>query len=686
MRGRFGVTIVALTPIVALASIVAGVTNATAIAHPVVAPERASVDERIGSLLSQSQYVAGVADSVFQLSLFVEGESTLGNAAPTDIVITSYDPVESRQQVRDAITGTLPDLVDSYVVPVEESGRTSSGLVELSVPIEIGTRSQSRLQMPEAGLVPITIGLQVDRTITNQIVTFVERLPSGATVPDPVVPMAASIVGTVDGALTLAPDSTTILTDIDRNTLANTAAAAEASPGTAISIAFRPELLEGLGRSTPDDLALLDRLRAATSLTHLATTFVDLDVTAAMSVGLGDVFTGQVRLGEDALRVAFPGSPLQRGAWLQPGGLSGSGAQKLRDLGFTSVLMSGIAQERSGFGALLFADPTRLAEMRLPNGATIQAALTDVHIANLLTLASAGNPTDAYLVSQHILAETKMLRQEIVERGEGFEDRTLFLSTSDGEMPGVDALLALIDTLSASGLVEFVDLETAIRGTSVGLLDGRPFTVDLEETVDDSLLDLGSTLAEVSGRIDAFESMLPDGDERPGMWRRLLDVLPDASLTDEGRRAYSDVVTMQTNEIAGAIVPPENTTFTLGGRRSSVRITLRNDSATDLAVRIRLSSAKLVFPGGEQVVVLPATTTTSVEIPVEARSNGRFPVVLQLLTPEGDRQISPTTTFTARVNALAGLGQLFTGVLLLLLATWWVHHLRGRRRRRTGPQ
>lgn len=667
-------------PATLVAVLVAGTgVGATAGDHQ---PSRTMVDERIGSLLSQSQYVAGVDDATFQMTLFVEGESTLGSAAPTDIVITSYEPVESRQAVRQAISGEFPDLVDSLVIPVESANRSSSGMVDLSIPIEIDSRSQSRLQLPDAGLIPITIGLQVDRTITNQLVTFVERLPDQATVPEPVVPLGAAVVGAIEGSLTLAPDSTTVVADADRALLGNAAAAAESSPGTPISIAFRPELLEGLSRSTEDDLGLLERLRAATSLAHLATTYVDLDVTAATSGGLGEVFTDQVRLGEDALRAAFPGTSVQRGTWLQASLLSATGAQKLRDLGFTTVLMSAVAQEKSGLGALLFADPTRLTEMRLPSGATIQAALVDVHIANLLTLASAGDPTDAYLVAQQVLAEVKMMRREILDRGEGFENRTVFLSTVDGGLPTIDVLLALIDTLSASGLVEFVDVDTAIDDTSLGLIDGRPFTIDLQDVVDESLLDLGTTMNDLIERIDAFASMLPDGDERPGMWRRLLDVIPDASLSADGRQVYADVVAAQTAELAASIVPPENTTFTLGGRDSSVRVTLRNDSATDLTVRVRLTSAKLEFPAGDSLQVLPAGATTSVEIPVRAKSNGRFPVVLQLLTPRGDVAIAPPTTFTARVNALAGLGQLVTGVLLLLLATWWVHHLRGRRKSR----
>jgi hypothetical protein len=65
---------------------------------------------------------------------------------------------------------------------------------------------------------------------------------------------------------------------------------------------------------------------------------------------------------------------------------------------------------------------------------------------------------------------------------------------------------------------------------------------------------------------------------------------------------------------------------------------------------------------------------------VEARSNGRFPVTVELLTPRGNVLLG-SDTVTARVSALAGLGQVVTVVALLMLLTWWGHNWRVRRRR-----
>ena len=137
-----------------------------------------------------------------------------------------------------------------------------------------------------------------------------------------------------------------------------------------------------------------------------------------------------------------------------------------------------------------------------------------------------------------------------------------------------------------------------------------------------------------------------------------------------------------TDSVVAGLVAPTSTSFTLGGRVSEIRLGLLNEGSTDILVRLRLSSPKLDFPDGEPVITLVAGSLTPVEIAVKARSNGRFPVTVQIVTPEGGVALTEPIVFTARVNALAGLGQVVTGVALLLLATWWVHHWRGQFRRR----
>ncbi|MFM7872491.1 MAG: DUF6049 family protein, partial [Actinomycetota bacterium] len=211
---------------------------------------------------------------------------------------------------------------------------------------------------------------------------------------------------------------------------------------------------------------------------------------------------------------------------------------------------------------------------------------------------------------------------------------------------------------------------------------GRPVVIDLLRS--DRLPDPSTVqqLSDLTATVDAFSSMLPSGDFRPRRWRRLLDVFPHRGFTADQRQAYAATIADETRQLSEGVLPPAATTFTLGGRDAPLRFSVRNDGDTDVRVLIRLTSAKLTLPEGDKVVSIPARSATAVDIPVVARSNGRFPVSLQLLTPDGGVQIGPVVTLTARVNALAGLGQLVTGIAVLLLLSWWISHFRRQHRQR----
>jgi len=49
-------------------------------------------------------------------------------------------------------------------------------------------------------------------------------------------------------------------------------------------------------------------------------------------------------------------------------------------------------------------------------------------------------------------------------------------------------------------------------------------------------------------------------------------------------------------------------------------------------------------------------------------------------TPDGATQVGKRVQLSARVSALAGLGQLVTGAAILVLLAWWIAHVRRTRR------
>ena len=103
---------------------------------------------------------------------------------------------------------------------------------------------------------------------------------------------------------------------------------------------------------------------------------------------------------------------------------------------------------------------------------------------------------------------------------------------------------------------------------------------------------------------------------------------------------------------------------------------MRNNSATELIIRLQLASGKLELDTPDRLVTLNPESTTEIEVPAEALSNGRFPISMTVTTPSGNVDVVPRTTITARVNALAGYGQLVSISLLLVLAAWWWSHWR----------
>jgi|LakMenEpi03Aug12_release.lakeMendotaPanAssembly.Ray.scaffolds.fasta_scaffold02761_25 hypothetical protein len=641
---------------------------------------QAATPEIISSLISQDQYVAGVENSLIRFSVALSGRDPESTAS-TKLVITSYRPVDTRQEVRDAGAGNLPSTVDTVIVDVSDLRDAATGRVDVAIPIEMGVRTKDALQMSATGLYPVSIGLQEDKTVTSQIVTFVERLPQDVTSPLPSENLQIALAGTLNSSVSLQPDGTTVVSNETRSIVTETVAALEALPNTPISLSIRPELIDALNNSSDEDIALLSRLQASTSLQLLPSTYVDVHPDDLVAQQSSDVFTTQLRLGEDVLAAGLPGKSVNRDAWLQTTTLLSEGAQLLRNLGIRTAVLLADSQKTTANGISLFAEPTRLVELKLSNSDRMAAAFADIHLSEAITRGSREPVGGAYLVAQQILAELKTARSEIIDREETMYGRGLILATDSGELPSLALLSALVSTVASQPDMGFVALNDLLGSMTVSVMDGLPVSIELP-VADVPKTPADTSLSEFTARVNGFSTMLPDGDERPKLWRRVVNVLPASDLTQSQAKAYITAVDTQLAAIGGSIVTPSTTTFTLGGRDSSIRLSLRNDNDTDLLVRVNLTSSKLTLPADDQVVTLPAGTTTLVEIPVTAKSNGRFPVTLQLFTPLGDITVGSPAKFSARVNALAGLGQLFTGIALLLLLSWWIHHLRREHQRR----
>ncbi len=640
------------------------------------------------TLLSQSSFVSGTEGSFFSMSLQISEVLLDSIDADMRLVLTSHRPVSTREEVRSAVGGDLPQIIDAVSFPladlVDGSAFTESGRIDLTVRTEIGVRSNDALQMSATGIYPLTIDIEKSSERVLRLISFIERLEPNTISPTADAPIKIALVGRVSPVVhSHLTDEMSAITDQARKLLTEWTALLERRPVLPASIALQPEFLDAFARSSPADQELLIRLQRAATFDVMSTTYVSMDPTDADRHGLSNIFTRQLRLGESTLASLFPARDTVRRSWLVSKPLSTGGARFLADLGFRTLVLTGEAAEIEGFDTNRV-DATRLVELRYSDEGSMMAAVADTDLASALEAGSSHPVGGEQLVAQHVLAELKVLFSETSSGGDSADSRALVLSTTTGDLPSPKMVEALFDVVSRDSRFDFTNLDEALmlmfgtepaeRFTLTALLD-EPSSYPASAV-------LGATVQSIESTVDAFASALPRTDERVRAWQRVVDVLPDNRLSARARQDLTEEVRRQVQDVAADIIPPASTTFTLGGRDSPIRFSIRNDGPTDLEVLVRLRSSKLRLPEGDKIVSLPARTSTSVEFAVSARSNGRFPVSLQLLTPAGDVLLGPPSTLTARVNAIAGLGQLVTGIALLFLVSWWANHLRRQYRRR----
>jgi len=257
--------------------------------------------------------------------------------------------------------------------------------------------------------------------------------------------------------------------------------------------------------------------------------------------------------------------------------------------------------------------------------------------------------------------------------------RSRVLATPDLTAPDSRLLGRLEELAANTPSVRFVAASTLARLTSAAELGGDPVTVALPEVAGPALIDRIDRIDAVAVNLASAGSMLPDDDPRRTEWQEHLAELISTGYTDAQVDAQLDDLLDAADRLTGAVQLPDPFTFTLTGRSGTIEVRLTNTSDEALRVLLALDSTKLDFPDGEQEVVLRPNGETTVNVPVEARSNGTSSVNVAVRTPLGEPLDEPVV-LTSRVTALTGLGQVLTGGFVLVLITWWFAHWRTRRR------
>lgn len=673
---------------------------------------RVTTDPEVNvSLDGQTWFLPGNGDAELTVKLATTGiPEPRGKAADradssVEIEIEAHDPISTRAQMDAFIAGVTPptietnesgdgsgsdrdtlivddqSVVDTVRIDLRDT-KMRDGTITVRVVVEPQDDDADQLAMPQQGIHPLLISVLRDGEPVSRIPTFVERLPWGTTEPKADGVLDVAVVGEVDGRPSLRPNGRTqsdpaVTDELDRITQT-----LEQLPDLPVTLGLRPELIEGLDRSgVVSNRTLLRELAAAVGERHLLSQpFVGADPSSMVAAGLAESYVDELRRGEDTLGDLFPRAAIVRSAATIDTPLTDLGADLLRDLGVRNVVLSGDAAPVTddAEGQTSVDDASRATDIALPGGGTLHAHVADPELSAMLAEGTGG----AILIANHVVARMLLWQREIVAGGGAVDGHSLVLTGPDGSLPDVGVLDVLDRHVARDRRLEFTSLDVALGRTDVRTEGGTPLITPTATAPATDLRDLAGRLFIARQDVTSTGSMVPRGDERLKRWNDLIAIAPSDALTVEERDVYFATVAAETGALRAAVVPPSETTFTLGGRSGDVSLSLRNDADVALKVVVRMASPKLLFPEGPATVELAPQTTTIVRIPVEARSNNTFPVTVEVLTPSQLLPVTAPVQLTARVTAFTGLGQVVTGAAVLILATWWIRHWRTNRRRR----
>lgn len=605
-----------------------------------------------------------VGDASWRVVVDVDG--ALSDKLNLDVV--SHRRVNTRGELADALQGSLPEPLDRLRLSVSDIPRNNAGRLVVSVPTAEITSAPENLLFGASGVYPVTIELRSGESLVAATTTFVHRIDTGDALDASlegtlqvmnVAALSSAPALTANGQSVASPQFAAELTDL----VATYTDDADAPSPVGAFVALQADQV---AVTAPNEIAALRG--QSVRHTFAASPFVPLNPAAIAEVGLGELYASQLRAGEDAIGTAIGSTP-DRGVTVLNDKLTAAGAVLLRDVGVRAAILTPQATDASGFRGLL--DSALTYRARAADGSTILVHGIDPTYAETLGDATLTPVARAVAVAGGLVLQ----RDSLIAMGKDLSLVAVALGTNDAR-PG--------DPATLRQLFRFVGASPVLRV----LATPKPATVettgdvlDLSAGADTSLVEAKAAIDQLTPRVNNTASMLADTDPRRAMWPAMLTTILSSRTDATLATAIADNLRASTKSVLAALRLPVAANFTLSSRKSELRLQVRNSSDTPLRTVVRFRSAKLKFGNPRQLVEVPANASAEVVVEVEARSNGRFPVSVQLLTPRGDLSLTEPMTITASVSAIAGLGQVVTATALLILLTWWAHNWRSKRRR-----
>ena len=601
------------------------------------------------------------ADAQFRFTVAVPdvaARTQLEQDPSTTLRITAFAPLTTREQVRLISAGTDPvgqlAVADLKLTQVERTA-TNDYTALLST-----TARTNSLRLTKDGVYPIQISFVRDGEPISKLNTFVNFFNS----PVATSRLSVSIASMITTPLALAPNGTIVISDATRKQLVDLAQSLEGGAAP-LSVQVSPELLDGLARSTqPTDVDLLTRLQTAFAKHDLLRApFVPFDPSSALRTGRSNDFSQLRDLGDQIIELRNGERNLSPNIWFSNVLVDADGAELLLGSNVHTVVLT--PQAAAEIGKLdNYAKPYRISS-------DVALRTTDPMYASALTNSSDNPAATAYSLAAELLVQ----RQEVIDGGGVVSSNFVVLSSTTGA-PIDPALLAPLEiAINRAPQLRLRALSSLPRAGSDATLVKVPRTNGVDVSI------AGKASDSLSNELVSTSKMLPADAPQHVAWVASRLVMLDDRLSSDQLASYFNGFRNQLRTLRASVKVPRSLSFTLGERKSDLRLQLRNEATVDLTVSIKITSAKLQIPDEDRVVTVPANGAFDLVIPVVARASGRFPIEVVLFTPDGLVQAGQRVQLNARVAAIAGLGLVVSGAAVLVLLAWWLSHWRAIRRK-----
>ena len=586
------------------------------------------------------------------------------------------------QEVRDLISNpSLFVATDSVDFATQSLLRKQDGQFEitaltgdLSVVLGNGLTSGSqndlkKIEFNGRGIYPIRIESLINKVVRANVTSFVNRVDLSTRLE----PMPVNLLVTLDSTNTLQLDGSHVISELTREKISQLVSLLELD-GPLVSTQVSPQVIDGLSKSeNPADQELLLRLTNAISKTNLiATSYLAFDPSGASQTQHEKEFNALVDLGQSTLSSRFTSNVAVSDVWIARTPLDQFGVDLLAKSGYRSIVMLPAA------GAALGSFDNTARPYRLVSGAKTMS----LYVADPTYVPQLGETKNSSFIAASAIAAQLLAQRSKIESDGGTPSlKRTVLTTQDGAVLNSnlihEILLILkrvpqqisIQTLSDLPEPRQDAYKPDLRVKDISQFELRMKNIDLLRA---DLYKLNSTLDQNSNTW--------------AIWNERLMVMSSDTLTKAQREEFATQTRNELKSLRTAVTLEEGTTFTFGSRKSQLRLDLKNSSNEDLTIQVKVESPKLKLDRSMAVIEVPANSSNELVINAVALSNGLFPVDVRIFTADGSSQLGKKIEISARVNAIAGLGQVVTGVALLLLLTWWAAHFRRKYRTQVSDE